>query len=105
MIDGLTPDRRAGADRAAAIGAGPGGGCDLHLHRCVERAAAGARADHLGIASAPRRSALNYLITSDVLPWGPLMAGAVLSSLPLMVLYFIAQRFMVQGMTAGSVKG
>ncbi len=49
--------------------------------------------------------ALNYLITSDVLPWGPLMAGAVLSSLPLMILYFLAQRFMVQGMTAGSVKG
>jgi multiple sugar transport system permease protein len=49
--------------------------------------------------------ALNYLITSDVLPWGPLMAGAVLSSLPLMLLYFIAQRFMVQGLTAGSVKG
>lgn len=49
--------------------------------------------------------ALNYLITSDVLPWGPLMAGAVLSSLPLMILYFVAQRFMVQGMTAGSVKG
>lgn len=49
--------------------------------------------------------ALNYLITSDVLPWGPLMAGAVLSSLPLMALYFIAQRFMVQGLTSGSVKG
>lgn len=49
--------------------------------------------------------ALNYLITSDVLPWGPLMAGAVLSSLPLMILYFIAQRFMVAGMTTGSVKG
>jgi multiple sugar transport system permease protein len=49
--------------------------------------------------------ALNYLITSDVLPWGPLMAGAVLSSVPLMILYFFAQRFMVQGMTAGSVKG
>ncbi|WP_293853948.1 carbohydrate ABC transporter permease [uncultured Alsobacter sp.] len=49
--------------------------------------------------------ALNYLITSDVLPWGPLMAGAVISSLPLMILYFVAQRFMVQGMTAGSVKG
>jgi multiple sugar transport system permease protein len=48
---------------------------------------------------------LNYLITSDVLPWGPLMAGAVLSSLPLVVLYFIAQRFMVQGMTSGAVKG
>lgn len=48
---------------------------------------------------------LNYLITSDVLPWGPLMAGAVLSSLPLMGLYFVAQRFMVQGLAAGSVKG
>jgi multiple sugar transport system permease protein len=48
---------------------------------------------------------LNYLITSDVLPWGPLMAGAVLSSLPLMILYFIAQRFMVQGMSTGAVKG
>lgn len=49
--------------------------------------------------------ALSYMITSDVLPWGPLMAGAVVSSLPLMVLYFIAQRVMVPGATAGSVKG
>ena len=60
------------------------------------------------ITSESRRTAplaLNYLITSDVLPWGPLMAGAVLSSIPLMVLYFVAQRFIVQGMTAGSVKG
>ncbi len=49
--------------------------------------------------------ALNYLITSDVLPWGPLMAGAVLSSLPLIILYFVAQRFMVAGMVSGAVKG
>ncbi|MGV1989218.1 carbohydrate ABC transporter permease [Agrobacterium sp. 22-221-1] len=49
--------------------------------------------------------ALNYLITSDTLPWGPLMAGAVISSVPLMLLYFVAQHFMVQGLTAGSVKG
>ncbi|HEY4202922.1 MAG TPA: carbohydrate ABC transporter permease [Devosiaceae bacterium] len=49
--------------------------------------------------------ALNYLITSDVLPWGPLMAGAVISSVPLMILYFVAQRFMVAGMTDGGVKG
>ncbi|MCC6705829.1 MAG: carbohydrate ABC transporter permease [Thermomicrobiales bacterium] len=48
---------------------------------------------------------INYLITSDVLPWGHLMAGAVLSSLPVMLLYFVAQRFMVSGATAGSVKG
>jgi multiple sugar transport system permease protein len=49
--------------------------------------------------------ALSYMITSDVMPWGPLMAGAVVSSLPLMILYFIAQRFMVAGMADGSVKG
>ncbi len=49
--------------------------------------------------------ALSNLITSDVLPWGPLMAGAVLSSLPLMILYLVAQHFMVTGATAGSVKG
>jgi multiple sugar transport system permease protein len=33
------------------------------------------------------------------------MAGAVLSSFPLMILYFVAQRFMVTDLTAGSVKG
>ena len=49
--------------------------------------------------------ALNYLITSDVLPWGPLMAGAVLSSIPLMVLYFVAQRFMVHGRGRGIGQG
>jgi multiple sugar transport system permease protein len=49
--------------------------------------------------------ALQYLITGDVFLWGPIMAGAVLSALPVMILYFLAQRFMVQGMTAGSVKG
>ncbi len=48
---------------------------------------------------------LQYLITGDVLLWGPIMAGAVLSAVPVIVLYFLAQRFMVQGMTHGSVKG
>jgi multiple sugar transport system permease protein len=60
------------------------------------------------ITSAGKRTAplaLNYLITTDTLPYGPLMAGAVVSSVPLILLFFVAQRFMVQGMTAGSVKG
>ncbi len=48
---------------------------------------------------------INYLITSDVLPWGTLMAGAVISSLPVIILYFLAQRFIVGGATSGSVKG
>ena len=49
--------------------------------------------------------ALQNLITGDTLPWGPIMAGAVLSALPVMILYFLAQRFMVQGIAAGAVKG
>jgi multiple sugar transport system permease protein len=49
--------------------------------------------------------AIQYLITSDDRPWGPLMAGAIFSALPVIILYFLAQRFMVQGMTQGSVKG
>ena len=48
---------------------------------------------------------LNYLITGDVFLWGPIMAGAMLSSAPVIALYLLAQRFMVQGMTSGSVKG
>jgi multiple sugar transport system permease protein len=48
---------------------------------------------------------LNYLITGDVFLWGPIMAGAVVSSVPVVTLYLLAQKFMVQGMTSGSVKG
>lgn len=48
---------------------------------------------------------LQYLITGDVFLWGPIMAGAVLSALPVVLLYFVAQRYMVSGLTAGSVKG
>lgn len=49
--------------------------------------------------------ALQYLITGDVYRWGAIMAGATLASLPVVVLYFLAQRFIVQGGLAGSVKG
>jgi len=48
---------------------------------------------------------LQYLITGDTLLWGPIMAGAVLSSLPVMILYFLANRWMVSGIAAGAVKG
>jgi multiple sugar transport system permease protein len=49
--------------------------------------------------------ALSYLITGDVFRWGLIMAGAVFAALPVMILYFFAQRFVVQGMAAGAVKG
>lgn len=49
--------------------------------------------------------ALQYLITGDVFRWGLIMAGSVLAALPVMALYYLAQRFVVQGLAAGAVKG
>jgi arabinogalactan oligomer/maltooligosaccharide transport system permease protein len=37
--------------------------------------------------------------------WGLFAAGAVLTSLPVMILFYVLQRFLVGGLTAGSVKG
>jgi len=48
--------------------------------------------------------ALQYLITGDVFRWGLIMAGAVASAVPVMILYYLAQRFVVQGLAAGAVK-
>ncbi|UCH26088.1 MAG: carbohydrate ABC transporter permease [Trueperaceae bacterium] len=49
--------------------------------------------------------AISYLITGDVFRWGLIMAGAVSSAVPVMILYYLAQRFVVQGLAAGAVKG
>jgi multiple sugar transport system permease protein len=34
-----------------------------------------------------------------------IMAGAILASIPVVILYFLAQRFVVAGLAAGAVKG
>lgn len=49
--------------------------------------------------------AVSYLITGDVFRWGLIMAGSVSAAVPVMVLYYLAQRFVVQGLAAGAVKG
>ncbi len=49
--------------------------------------------------------AISYLINGDVFRWGLIMAGSVAAALPVMVLYYLAQRFVVQGLAAGAVKG
>jgi len=49
--------------------------------------------------------AISRLITGDVFRWGLIMAGSILAGLPLMILYCLAQRFVVQGLAAGAVKG
>jgi multiple sugar transport system permease protein len=48
---------------------------------------------------------LAQLIVGDVQPWGALMAASLLTAGPVVVIYMLGQRFMVAGLTAGSVKG
>lgn len=48
---------------------------------------------------------MTKLVFGDIFLWGMIMAGATMMSLPVLVLYFVAQRFVVSGLTAGSVKG
>jgi multiple sugar transport system permease protein len=48
---------------------------------------------------------LSQTIYGDIYPWGLLMAASLLISIPVVVLYMYGQRFMIAGLTAGSVKG
>jgi len=48
---------------------------------------------------------LTKLIFGDVFLWGLIMAGGVLMSIPVLLLYFFAQRYIVAGLAAGAVKG
>ncbi|MEZ4676642.1 MAG: ABC transporter permease subunit [Caldilineaceae bacterium] len=48
---------------------------------------------------------LAQTIFGDVYPWGMLMAASLLISIPVVIFYMYGQKFMVAGLTAGSVKG
>ncbi len=45
------------------------------------------------------------LIQGDTLPWGPMMAAASLGMIPPIIIYVLAQRWVVSGLAAGGVKG
>ena len=49
-------------------------------------------------------SALNGFISTFNIDWGSMSAAAVLTILPTMVLFALASRWIVQGLTAGAVK-
>jgi multiple sugar transport system permease protein len=48
---------------------------------------------------------LQLLVFGDILPWGMLMGASLLMAIPVMIVYVYAQRYLVEGLTAGSVKG
>jgi multiple sugar transport system permease protein len=48
---------------------------------------------------------LQKLVFADIYPYGQLMAASLIMSIPVMFAYIFAQRFLVEGLTAGSVKG
>ena len=45
------------------------------------------------------------LRVGDTMLWGLIMAGAVISTIPPVLLYMFLQKYIVQGLTAGAVKG
>jgi len=48
---------------------------------------------------------LQLLVFGDIYPWGRLMAASLLMAVPVVCVYIYAQRYLVEGITAGSVKG
>jgi multiple sugar transport system permease protein len=48
---------------------------------------------------------VSQLVLADVYFWGPLMASALLGSVPIAILYSFFLEYYVKGMTAGAVKG
>jgi multiple sugar transport system permease protein len=47
---------------------------------------------------------LQSMIVGDVVPWGQLSAASILVSIPVVVAYGYAQRFLVEGLAVGAVK-
>lgn len=56
-----------------------------------------------GVMTAP--VALQHMSTGDVQQYGPIMAGAVLSAIPVLVVYYISQKWVIQGAAEGAFKG
>ena len=55
---------------------------------------------------APLQVGLTMLQTNDgVTNWGPVMAATILTILPMVIIFLALQKYMIQGLTTGAVKG
>mgnify|MGYP004511434543 CR=1 FL=1 len=48
---------------------------------------------------------LSGLIKGDVYPWNEIMAGGVITCIPVIAIYMICSKYVIGGLTSGSVKG
>jgi len=48
---------------------------------------------------------LSLMLGEDVFYWGKMMAGALITALPPVIMYTLAQRLVIRGLTLGGVKG
>ena len=48
---------------------------------------------------------LTLMLGEDVFYWGKMMAGALITALPPVIMYTLAQRLVIRGLTVGGVKG
>jgi arabinogalactan oligomer/maltooligosaccharide transport system permease protein len=48
---------------------------------------------------------LQRYVTDQATEWGHFAAGAIVVSVPVIALFFALQRYFVEGLTAGAVKG
>jgi multiple sugar transport system permease protein len=48
---------------------------------------------------------ISSLQVGDMFPWGTLMSAAVLTSVPIIILFIFLQRYFISGLTVGAVKG
>ncbi len=47
---------------------------------------------------------LGSMVIGDIFPWGQMFAASIMTTIPVVIIYVLTQRFMVAGLTAGSVK-
>jgi multiple sugar transport system permease protein len=47
---------------------------------------------------------LGSMVIGDIFPWGQMFAASIMTTIPVVIIYILTQRFMVAGLTAGAVK-